>query len=96
MAVNNVHVTTLDAELRRLGIPKGDFVKMDVEGSELEALQGCVGAIESHSEIEFAVASYHVIGGQATAPSVEAFFRSHGLETFTGYPKHLTTFGYRR
>lgn len=89
-------VTTLDAELRRLGIPGADFVKMDIEGSELEALQGCVGSIEAGSATEFAVASYHIVGGQETAASVEAFFRAHGLETFTGYPKHLTTFGYRR
>lgn len=95
-SVNRIRVTTLDAELARLRIPRVDFVKMDVEGSELEALQGCIRTIEGATAIEFAVASYHVIGGRESASAVESFFRAHGLETFSGYPKHLTTFGYKR
>ncbi|NQT93416.1 MAG: FkbM family methyltransferase [Lentisphaerae bacterium] len=95
IAVNHVRVTTLDAELRQLNIPTVDFVKMDVEGTELETLKGCVHTITAASAIEFAVASYHIVDGQETAQAVETFFRSHGLESYSAYPEHLTTFGYR-
>lgn len=95
-AVNRVQVTTLDIELARLRISRVDFVKMDVEGTELETLKGCAGTIESGNATEFAVASYHVVEGRQTAPAVESFFRAKGLEAFSGYPGHLTTFGYKR
>jgi FkbM family methyltransferase len=93
--VNRVKVTTLDAEMRRLGVSKVDFVKMDIEGSEIEALRGCVGLIGRLTGIEFAVATYHVVQGRQTAGDVESFFRSHGMQTYSSYPSHLTTFAFR-
>lgn len=92
---NRVRVTTLDAEMRRRHVLRVDFVKMDVEGTELETLKGCVETIANSSAIEFAVASYHIVDGRETAEAVESFFRSHGLETYSAYPEHRTTFGYR-
>lgn len=55
-------------------IKKLDFIKMDIEGSELEALEGSVDTIESLKP-NFAIASYHIVDGEATYVKVEEFFK---------------------
>nr|WP_314897200.1 FkbM family methyltransferase [uncultured Flavobacterium sp.] len=55
-------------------IKKLDFVKMDIEGAEIEALEGCMKTIENLSP-NFAIASYHIVDGAATYIKVEAFFK---------------------
>jgi FkbM family methyltransferase len=42
-----VAVTTLDQFLRRNAIPRIDFIKMDIEGAELSALQGAAGLLRT-------------------------------------------------
>jgi FkbM family methyltransferase len=42
-----VAVTTLDEFLRRNAIPRIDFIKMDIEGAELNALQGAAGLLRT-------------------------------------------------
>ncbi len=56
-------------------IQKLDFVKMDIEGAEIEALDGCVETIKTLKP-NFAIASYHVVNGEKTFVKVEAFFSS--------------------
>ena len=46
-------------------IEKLDFIKMDIEGAEIEALEGCLQTIKSLSP-DFAIASYHVVNGEQT------------------------------
>ncbi|MFV8326007.1 FkbM family methyltransferase [Flavobacterium sp. ZS1P14] len=55
-------------------IKKLDFVKMDIEGAEIEALEGCIKTIENLSP-NFAIASYHIVNGEPTYIKVEAFFK---------------------
>jgi FkbM family methyltransferase len=55
-------------------ITKLDFIKMDIEGAEIEALDGCVKTIEKLKP-NFAIASYHIVNGEATYVKVEAFFK---------------------
>jgi FkbM family methyltransferase len=55
-------------------IEKLDFIKMDIEGAEIAALEGCVQTIENLSP-QFAIASYHIVYGEATYIKVEAFFK---------------------
>ncbi len=40
-----VPVTTIDAIVRELGLPRIDYIKMDVEGAEYAALRGAAGTI---------------------------------------------------
>lgn len=54
-------------------IKKLDFIKMDIEGAEIEALAGCEETIRNLKP-NFAIASYHIVDGAATYIKVEAFF----------------------
>jgi FkbM family methyltransferase len=55
-------------------IKKLDFIKMDIEGAEIEALDGCVQTIEKLKP-KFAIASYHIVDGAPTYIKVEKFFQ---------------------
>lgn len=90
-----VDARRLDGECARLGISRLDVLKMDIEGAELEALEGAAETLR-RLRPHVCVASYHLVGGETTALRVEALLRAAGLEAQTGYPKHLTTHGSRR
>ena len=89
--VKKIPVIGLDSEMQRLGLPRVDFVKMDIEGAELEAVQGARRLME-HSNCHFAIASYHVVNGIQTSVTLENFFHGTGYKAVTGYPAHLTTY----
>lgn len=55
-------------------IKKLDFIKMDIEGAEIEALAGCQETIRNLNP-NFAIASYHIVDGAPTYIKVEAFFK---------------------
>jgi len=55
---------TLDGILEGLEIAHVDFVKMDIEGSEVEALKGMAKTL--HPGVELAVAAYHPVNGILT------------------------------
>lgn len=55
-------------------IKKLNFIKMDIEGAEIEALVGCVQTIENLKP-NFAIASYHIVNGEPTYIKVEEFFK---------------------
>ena len=46
---------------------------MDIEGAEIEALDGCIDTIKSLKP-NFAIASYHIVNGEQTYIKVEKFF----------------------
>ena len=66
----------IDDWVKQNHITKLDFIKMDIEGAEIEALDGCVETIRDLKP-NFAIASYHVINGEQTFIKVEAFFKKH-------------------
>jgi FkbM family methyltransferase len=51
-----------------------NFIKMDIEGAEIEALQGCVETIKKLKP-NFAIASYHIVKGEQTYIRLEEFFK---------------------
>jgi len=65
----------IDDWVLKNNIKKLDFIKMDIEGAELEALEGCVQTIENLKP-NFAIASYHIVNGEATYIKVEKFFKN--------------------
>lgn len=63
---------TIDDWVKNSHIQKLDFIKMDIEGAEIEALDGCVETIKN-LQPNFAIASYHIVNGEKTHIKVEAF-----------------------
>jgi FkbM family methyltransferase len=55
----DVEVDTLDNILSSLGVSKVDFLKIDVEGAELEVLRGAGGYLSEGKIRKVAVAAYH-------------------------------------
>lgn len=88
-----IEVCPLDRILHDLDVKQIDVLKMDIEGAELEALQG---ASQTLTTCEYScIASYHLVGGETTSSRVESFLAAAGMETHTSYPKHTTTYGWR-
>jgi FkbM family methyltransferase len=67
-----------------------EFVKMDIEGAEVEVIEASVGFLAKH-RIAFAIASYHMRNGKPTSEIIEPLLRSAGYTVETGYPTHQTT-----
>ncbi len=78
--VIEVPMLSLATAIERYGVP--DLCKIDIEGAEIELLEGAVDCISKH-KINFAVDSDHWVNGEATAKRVEAIFRRAGYETQT-------------
>jgi FkbM family methyltransferase len=53
-----VAATSIDQYVATHGIEKVDFIKMDIEGSETQALKGATGVIQAHRP-QLAVCMYH-------------------------------------
>jgi FkbM family methyltransferase len=92
---NSVKLRSLDEILENLGMGRVDFIKMDIEGAELEALAG-MSRVLSSIRPSVAIASYHVREGSITGPRVEAILKRFGYSTQTGHRWHLTTWGVPR
>ncbi len=65
---------TIDSWVKKNNLEKLDFIKMDIEGAEIEALDGAVETIKKYRP-NFTIASYHIVNGEQTFIKVEAFFR---------------------
>lgn len=91
-----IQVTDLDSELKRLKIPfdKVSFVKMDIEGAEIEAIEGMKELLKKGSP-HLAIATYHIREGKKTYSVVEKKLRELGYNVETGCPKHLTTWAWK-
>ena len=89
-----VPVTTLDETLKHLKINKVNFIKMDIEGAEIEALKRSIQTLKQ-SNSSLAIATYHIINGEKTAQAVEDLLRLIGYKVKTTYPQHLTTYAYK-
>lgn len=89
-----VPVVKLDDEMNRLGIQKVDFIKMDIEGAEIEALKGCKRLLKSNY-VNLAIASYHILDGQPTCKRLEGLLQEMGYKFETANPQHLTTYGWK-
>ena len=73
-------VTTIDlaTACERFGLPA--FIKMDIEGSELEFLNASRGFL-SRNSIQFALDTHHWVDGIRTTQQVEQIFGECGYET---------------
>ena len=72
-----VQADTLDHILFRVGIKKVDFLKMDVEGAEIEALEGAKRILEVTNKI---VIETHVRNARKTTFQVKRFLKTRDFE----------------
>lgn len=89
--VIEIPVVSIDNELRELKIDKVDFIKMDVEGAELEAIKGAAHTL-ANNKVHLAIASYHMLNGEKSCYKLESMFLKTGYKAETAYPRHLTTY----
>jgi FkbM family methyltransferase len=75
-----VETVTLDAALEREGTGLVDFLKLDIQGSELKALQGAEKILKRvavvHCEVEFSP----IYEGQPLFPEIQRFLNARGFE----------------
>jgi FkbM family methyltransferase len=71
-----------------------NFVKMDIEGAEVETVEGALDYI-GRNRIRFAIASYHDRNGQPTSAFLEPMFKRAGYQVETGFPAHPTTWAWK-
>lgn len=89
----SIDVVSLEDFFKSQKLSKIDFVKMDIEGAEVEALQSSQEFIKN-AKPSFAIASYHVKNGEKTAVFLEKYFDSLGYDFVTENPRHLTTYAW--
>ncbi len=93
-----IHVTTLDRVVRERKLTRLDFVKMNIEGAEIKALEGAAETIRRFKP-HFAISSDHfvdgnVAAGERTCRRVEQLLRQHGYATVTSvYGTEWVTYG---
>jgi len=87
----NCEFVRLDDELKKIGINKVDFIKMDIEGAEIEAIEGCREMLKNNN-INLAIASYHIRNNEETCKELENTFNRIGYRSKTEFSQHLTTY----
>lgn len=72
-------MTTLDALVREAGVQRVDFLKLDVQGYELELLKGGVETLRQAEAVLLEVSLLGVIEGAPLMPEVIARMKENGL-----------------
>jgi FkbM family methyltransferase len=76
--VSTVETITLSDACERFGVPS--FVKVDIEGSEVEVLDSSRDLLQSN-DMQFALDTHHWVNGTRTTQEVERIFGECGYET---------------
>lgn len=83
-----IQATTIDETVRKLRLPKVNYIKMDIEGSEMAALRGAVDTIKTFRPT-LAICVYH---GLSDFFSVPLFLEQFNLG-YKYYLQHSTVHG---
>lgn len=83
--IQTMPAVSIDDEKIRLNLPKVDFIKLDVEGSELEVLKGAYKTIEKDRP-QLAISIYHTIADFIEIP----LYLKNTLENYTFHLGHYS------
>lgn len=72
-----IEVDTIDSMLKEQGITKVNFIKMDIEGAELEAIKG-LNSVFAQSGTNWVVEAGHLINGSMTFDKIEKYMKEQG------------------
>ena len=75
----DIKIYSLDNFILENKINRVDFIKMDIEGAEIEALKGMQEVLQS-SDIKLAIEADHEINGEKTVQSVISLLRQTQFE----------------
>lgn len=84
-----IEVISLSDAYMAFGIAKLDFIKMDIEGAEIEAIKGSIDFLSDHS-INLSIAN-HVVNGKNTYVIIEDILKQNGYEFETTNPSGNNT-----
>jgi FkbM family methyltransferase len=87
-----IDCVTIDDLLDELKLNRLDMIKMDIEGAEIEALQGSEKTLSNYCP-HVAIASYHNRDDEPTYHKVEEILYCQGYTANTFFPPHFTTCG---
>jgi len=79
-----IEADTLDNILEELKVDKVDFIKMNIEGAEIEALKG-MGKTLRNKDVKLAIEAYHKIEGSLTYKAVTSYLKELGFKA-PAYP----------
>lgn len=88
--LREIETIDLDTFLGAKKIQKINFIKMDIEGEEINALKGMKKTI-SKFKPHMAIASYHLIGKEKSCKLIPKILIKAGYHCKTRNPAHLTT-----
>jgi len=94
MKTISVNVTNIDNVVKDLKLEKINFVKMDVEGSEMQVLSGAKNTLKT-MQPNLAIATYHIVNNKTTDTDVEDFLKKQGYKTETGFMQHRVTYAWK-
>jgi len=77
-----IEVDTLDNIIKEQGVKKVDFIKMNVEGAEIEALKGARKTLMANP-VELVIDAHHIINGRPTYKTVIPMLQELGF-TYIG------------
>lgn len=80
-----VNMNTLDNIISKLKISNPDFVKIDVEGAELEVLKGAENMLNG-GDLELSIAAYHQLSsGEKEIEKIKTFLEDYDMKTTAYY-----------
>jgi FkbM family methyltransferase len=91
---DEIEADSLDNIINKLKLKRIDFLKADIEGSEIEMIEGAKQALANKIIKNFAIASYHIRNGEMTFKSLENTFKKFNYSVKVGFKNHLTTYAY--
>jgi len=92
---NIIKGISIDEAKKILKLKKIDFIKMDIEGAEIEAIQGAKKTLID-CDVYLTIASYHRRNGKRTSEILPNILKKFGYLTKIGYPQHLTTYAWKK
>lgn len=77
-----IEVDTLDNITKEFAVDKIDFIKMDIEGAEIEALKGMQEAL-INNDVKLAIEAFHVVDGKPTSETITIQLEQSGFNIRT-------------
>ena len=74
-----VNITTLDSAIADVNMPKNTLVKIDVQGFELQGLQGAVSTLKKVQFVLVESSKAELYEGQALYSDIDQFLTQHGF-----------------